>query len=261
MTKLTQDNYFNCNNGYLTNSKIGDYLKCPNYFYRKHILCTVERKTTPAMRIGSTVDSLLTQDKIKELYWVGDGRSKEAKEKKEEGFEVINENTYQAMMDIAIAVEETDAYKELKDFTRQDILTIDVGIGKHFMGVAGIPDFYKYDAKKRLVTVVDLKTAANLSKRKYYYHCLEYGYFRQQAIYQLLLADKFPEAKSFVSYHLVVDKTKDIYNVETYELDQDEVEYEATNLPSLFEKIGNEKDFKKYNPSFKKAEILGEQYV
>lgn len=257
---LTKDNYFKINNGYLTNSKIGDFLQCPNYFYRKHITGEIEREETAALTVGKAVDELLTADELSSKYFIaGDRRTKEGKaqalEMAEKGFKIISKKEYDSLMALAIAVEETDAFKQLKDFTRQEIITLENEIGPHFKGVAGIPDFYKIEDRECII--VDLKTTRNIKSRAYTGLCWEYGYFRQMAMYTLLLGNKYPDVQSFKYYHLIVDKTEHINHVRVRRLSELDVAREIGTIGEVVETIKGLKEFKKYNPKFEDAELIG----
>lgn len=260
---LTKENYFSTNNGYLTNSKIGDFLKCHEYFYKKHITGEIKEEPTSAMTAGKITDELLTTDSINSKYFVaGDRRTKEGKEeaqeKIEEGYSIITANQYEELMSLAIAVEQTDAYKQLKDYVKQDILSVEMDLGEHFHGIAGIPDFYKIDHLTKKCKIIDLKTSNVIEPRKYYYHCLEFGYFRQLAMYSILLKAKYPEITEFEYYHLVVDKTKNINHVRTFQLANFDVEIEIDYLNNIFKAIKEVKEFKKYNPRFEDSQMIGQ---
>ena len=58
--KLTHNNYFTTENNYLSNSKIRDFLKDPDYFYKRHVTGEITFEPTPSMKIGSAVDLYLT---------------------------------------------------------------------------------------------------------------------------------------------------------------------------------------------------------
>lgn len=259
---LTLQNYFSLNNGYLTNSKIGDFLKCPEYFYKKHITGEIERSETLALKIGKGVDELLTQDQINTAFFVkGDMRKteakKEAEEKAKEGYTLLTKADYETMMALAIAVERTTAYKQLKDFTRQEILSVEMDLGELFHGIAGIPDFYKYNPVTKKCIIVDLKTSNEIEQKPYYFHCLKYGYFRQMAMYSILLKAKYPEIRDFEYYHLVVDKTKDINHVRTFQLADGDVDDQIEYLSNCFRAIKETKKFEKYDPRFEEAQMIG----
>lgn len=261
---LTQDNYFKLNNGYLTNSKIGDFLKCPEYFYKKNITGEIQREKTDALTTGKVVDELLTSDKITQKYFVaGDRRTKvgkaEAEEKIEQGYEIISQSQYDSLMDLAIAVERTTAYKQLKDFTKQEILSVEMELGEHFHGIAGIPDFYKVNSLGTKCTIVDLKTSNEIEPYPYHKHCVRFGYYRQMAMYSILLKAKYPKIIEFEYYHLTVDKTKDINHVRTFQLSNKDVEDDINYLGSCFKAIKETKKFEKYDPCFEEAQMIGSE--
>lgn len=249
MFQLNKDNYFTDESKALTNSKVGDYLRCKDYFKRKHIDHSVNFKRTAAMITGSVVDEILTQDYITGNYIVGDKRLKEFKNR--EDVTVITQTAYDEMMGLAIAVESTTAFRDLKDYKRQVIFQEPWDLGEYFDSIAGIPDFFKIDGEKCII--VDLKTSTTIDPWMYTKHADDLGYYRQQAFYQLLIGMKYPEIKTFESRHLVVDKTKDIYNVGTFLLDQEKIEFEKEQLFDLFEEIGKEKEFKKKDATWADA--------
>lgn len=249
MIILNKENYFTEESRALTNSKLGDYLRCKDYFKRKHIDHTVNFKKTPAMITGSVVDELLTADYISENYIVGDKRLKEFKNR--EDVTVITQTAYDEMMGLAIAVEGTSAYRALKDYQKQVIFQEEWDLGPHFDSIAGIPDFFKIDGDKCII--VDLKTSNTIDPWMYTKHADDLGYYRQQAFYQILIAIKYPNIKTFESRHLVVDKTKDIYNVGTFILDQEKISFEKEQIFDLFEEVKKEREFKKKDATWEHA--------
>jgi len=245
---LTLKNYFTKENKYLTNSKIGDYLKSPNYFYRKHILHEIEQPTTTAMIMGSAVDFLLAQEGNKPEYRVVERRN--LKNPPTDYIEV-NQAQYDEIFEVADAVAETQVFKDIdKNFSKQTLLKIDEPIGEHFVGRAGLPDYIKITDDE--IIIVDLKTARTTDPRKYYWHCKDFRYFDQQAYYQMMAEEMYP-GRECISYHLVVDKLKDIYNVRLFKLDQSEINRCKNDLRYVINEISNNKDFKKPNVTWKDA--------
>jgi hypothetical protein len=245
---LTLQNYFTPDNKYLTNSKIGDYLKSPNYFYRKHILHEIEKPTTTAMVMGSAVDFLLAQEGNKPEYRVVERRN--LKNPPTDYIEV-NQAQYDEIFEVADAVSKTSVFTDIdKTYEKQVILKQDVKIGEHFVGLAGIPDYIKITDDE--IIIIDLKTARTTDPRKYYYHSQEFGYYRQQAHYQMLAQKMYPGRKC-VSYHLVVDKLKDIYNVVLFKLDQREIERAKSVLSQIVEEIKLRTDYSRPNLTWNDA--------
>lgn len=239
--KLTSSNYFTNANRYLSNSKISDYLKSKEYCYKKNILGTIEKKETAALVIGSAVDLWLTKGRqYFEKQYIRMARKNSKLDPK---LIQLTEREYDEVVDICEAVEKTKAYKQIKRYKKQNILQLDMDLGV-FEGICGIPDFYNID-KLGNCEIVDLKTSQTIDNIKYYYHAKDYGYFRQQAMYQILLKELHPEIETIVSKHLVVEKDPDkIYKVATFTLDQDEIDFEKENLMDLFMEIKKEKNWK-----------------
>ncbi len=245
---LTLSNYYTSDNKYLTNSKISDYLASPHYFYRKHVLGEIESKPTKAMIFGSAVDFLLAQDDDKPVFQIV---SRKNLKNPPNGYVEVNESEYKEIFEVADAVANTKVFKDIdKNFQKNVILSIDKPIGKYFVGLAGRPDYLKITDKE--IIIGDLKTARTTDPRKYFYHCKEYGYFRQQAFYQMLADNLYPERK-MKSYHLVVDKIKDIYNVQLFELDEEEIFNAKVELLKIIKEISQRTDYSKPKLSWKDA--------
>lgn len=245
--KLTLENYFTPENKYLSNSKIGDYLKSPNYFYRKHILHEIEQKTSNALVLGSGVDYLLAQNDNKPEYRVVERRNLK---NPPEGYIELNQAQYDEIFEIADAVANNDVFKDIdKTFAKQLLLTMDMPLG-NFVGLCGLPDYIL--VKDNEIIIVDLKTSRTTDPRKYYWHCKEFGYFRQQAFYQHLAIDKYG-LKRVSSYHLVVEKTKDIYDVKFFKIDQKEIDREARVLQKAIDEIKERTDWSRPNLKWSNA--------
>lgn len=261
---ITELNYFTPNNKALTNSKVGDWEKCPNYFYRKHILGIIEKLSTKAFTVGDATDNLLTEINKTKDYAVCEhsGVTKAGKEErarhKELGRIILTKADYELIMNLAIAVQETDFYKQLiaRGYKMQEIIQMDLDGGEHFQFLAGKPDFYLIEDD--VCTIVDLKTTTDLDETKYFYTCLKYGYFRQLAIYSHVLKHNNPQIKEFRFKHLAVAKIKDIYPVQVFTLANSRVEQEWQGVKATIMQIAAEKEFKKYNPSFDNAILIGE---
>lgn len=255
--KLTQKNYYTNKNRYISNSKINDWMKDKNYFYRKHILGTVDKEPSDALIVGKAVDT-----------WITGSRKQFEKEYiavKRRGGEIPKGTTeltlaqYDEVVALCEAVEATTVYKEIradKGFKSQVILQFDMkSVSGYFDGYCGIPDFIKIDGNK--CTIIDLKTTRDLGFEKYYRHCLEYGYFRQQAMYQML-AKAVYGCTEFESYHLAVEKDPDgINHVAYYKLKQGEIDVVSGVLLETLAAIGMEDNFSKEDVSMKDAIEIG----
>ena len=244
-------------NRFLSNSKLGDYLKCPAYFRRKHILFTVADKRTDAMLVGSAVDTWLTESKeaFEKKYICVTRRN--LKNPSDEYVE-LNFTQYNQVVAICRAVEATSAYQEVRHHTAQQELYEHFPIGEHFKGLCGIPDWFKVEGD--LCVITDLKTSFNSDPAKYFYTCLEHNYFRQQAMYQRLVKANNPGVKKFVSRHLVAEKDEDgINRVRAFILDQEMIDIEKEIIDITIEKIANDREFKKEDAVWATAHVLGQK--
>jgi len=244
--KLSKRNYFTLKNRYLSNSKLSDWIRCPNYFYRKHVLGEIITKETPAMRIGSGVDYWISfgQKKFREKYLKVGKRSEEALAKTCSWIE-LPASEYETVEKLSRKLETTKAIQELRGYTKQKILQYDMGCGKYFEGICGVPDFFKI--KDDVCTIIDLKTSVTINFNKYYYKCVELGYFRQQAMYQTLINRNFGIDK-FVSKHIVIEKDPDeIFNCKVFELSQVDIDVQKEMIFVYIEEI-IEEDTGKFDP-------------
>jgi hypothetical protein len=256
---LTKQNYFTTENKFISNSRIGDFLKDKHYFYQKHITGEIENKKTIPMLVGGAVDTWLTRGKdafLKE-YNILPPKTKRNLKNPPIGIIELTQAQGEEIISICKSVESQDAFKELADHEKQRILTMDMDLGL-FKGICGVPDFFKIDGKTAILT--DLKTAERAdSPIKYYYHCLDYSYFRQAAFYKILLRYNFKEVEKITFRHLTVQKDVDqIHKVYTFILDDERISMEEENiLTNILPEIAKEKDFLPNNVKWSDARTIG----
>lgn len=257
--KLTNKNYYTLKNKYLSNSKMGDYIKDPEYFYKKNVTGEIEKEVTTSMQKGKAVDMYLTESYQKfyanYTYAVLKRDDPERfEENKTSTKTVLPRAVYDSVIGMCEALKKTSAYKDLKDYKKQQILTMDVPDFKQFDGLCGIPDFFKIE-KNGNATIVDLKTCKTIDPRKYFYHCLDYRYFHQMGMYALLLAANFKDTKEFTYKHLVVENTFP-YRTRTFVLDSSIVDLAATQILQLAIKIDSTKKFEREDTTWDQAILL-----
>ena len=255
--KLTHANYFTKNNNYLSNSKISDFIKNKKYFYEKHITRTIENKPTPSMVIGSAVDTYLTVGKS-EFNKMFSSVARRNVKNPPTGYTEILESDYKKVLTMCENVEYHPVYTCLSKYTSQKILQIDNKVGKYFDGLCGIPDWYKI-TKAGLCTIVDLKTTKNVQHKDFHYTCRKYGYYRQQAFYQMLLKNNYPQIKSFTSRILAVENNG-MYDVQIFEIDKETIEQEKEYIMEVVKNIISEKDYKIKKLYWKSAQKLPYEY-
>ena len=258
---LTTSNYFDFNNGVLTRSKICDYRLDPNYFYRKHIKGEIEKEEKDAFKVGGAVDNLLAQIDNLPKYKVfeGDRRTKQGKEDYnnliEEGAVIVNQKQYDQIIYIADAVIRTSAYKHIKNWEKQKVLELKQQVGDYFTSIAGLPDFFNKD--REVIDIVDLKTSRTVEDFKYHFHCIEYNYYVQAALYCWLAKQFFPEVTEVNFYHLVVEK-QEPYRVKVFKLSQSRIAIEETKLLNTIYDLSQDKKFAKSDADFISCPTIGD---
>ena len=246
---LTPENYFSKENRYLSNSKLSDYFKDPYYFYQKHILHRITEKKSDAFTLGSAIDCYLTEGKdvfLSRYVCV----ARKSKEPAPGVIELTNAVYEQALL-MSEAVARQPAYKEIikHKYKARQIFAIKMNVGPYFEGICGRPDWYCIYPNK-LCVIRDLKTTQSIDPNRYYYSCLDYGYFRQQAFYQMLIKQTYPELDlRFKSQHIAVEKDPDgIHHVATFTLSQRIIEEEKKRLNTIF--VDLSRDREKWKPQY-----------
>lgn len=254
MLILTEENYFTIENRYLSNSKISDWLKDDKvYFKKKHITGEIVWQVTDPMIIGSAVDTRLTISKkaFEEQYLMVTRRSKT---NKTPWRYQLNDTMAKNIDGMCKKLEATTILKDLQaNFESQKIIAVPMRLGPHFNGLCGIPDWYRIEENKNdnqiVIKIVDLKTTESADPYKYHWKCINYGYYRQQAIYQMMLEkvnEKLINNREvfFESHHLVTEKDSDsIFNPYLFRLDQNRIEKEKEDLLITINEISKERDF------------------
>ena len=253
MVRLNKKNYFSPSNQNLTNSRIGDWLKCKRFFFELHIAGNRTKETTDSMLFGKAVDMWLTEGKEKFLKnFIGVERRNK---NNTHGLIELNNTVYEQIVALCSKVELTDAYKSLKGHKRQVLLKQDLDLGR-FKGIAGILDFLKVDKKNNRAIITDLKTTTDISPTKYFFTCKTYRYFSQLGVYGLLVQNKYG-IKDIEYRHLAIQKDPDgIYSCQTFIFDKDLIEYEIAKTFDILKDISAEKDFLPNNASWDKAVVI-----
>jgi len=254
MKKLNKKTYFSLANKCISNSKLSDYLKDKNFFYRKHILGNITKKETPAMTRGSAVDCFITEGEKKFLnkYMCVARRSKEPPK----GITQLPVAEYEAVLAIAGKVKNSTAFKELRGFKKQVILQHEMDLGE-FEGICGALDFLKIDEEKGKAIIVDLKTAKDITPSKYYWHCQSYSYVRQLAMYGMLVQANYG-IKDIEYRHLAVEIDADkIYKVQAFTFDKKMVGEEKKKILELLSDIKKELRFLPSDTSWEDAVEIG----
>lgn len=254
---LTLDNYHSLENRFLTNSRIGDWLKDKKFFFERHI--SGQRPgivMTDALRIGKAVDTFISkgEKEFREKFIAVTRRNL-----KNPPINVteLTEKQFDDVIGMSEILLKQPAYKDLASYDKQAIITTELSLGEHFCGLAGIPDFMSIIGDTCII--VDLKTAWDTDDRKYYYKCRDFGYFRQFAVMTIILRKTHPEIKNFIYRHIVIEKDKDsIFQPSVFTLANEQVEVEIDIITEyIIPDIAKEKDFKSKEIKWEDAVLIG----
>lgn len=277
---INEQNYYDLNNKGLSQSKIKDYIVCPNMCYRKNISGELEKEEKKSWDVGTAIDSILTgEDSIsnflvleppkdvpeekKKTYFMTNAGKEYKQQLIDSGKKIITESDYELIINVADAVDKTTAWKEIKkEYIFQEIFCIEEKVGNHFDYLTGKIDAYKIvedtayilDVKSTASLPINLMTG-NVNKRKFYYSSLDYGYFIQMNYYKRLIQKKYPDVKNFVFLNFAVEKKEPFNTFLFYVANNDVSKYDAI-IDQTIERIKNDNKFKKRDVTFDNAELL-----
>jgi hypothetical protein len=277
---ITDKNYYDLNNRGLSQSKIKDYIICPNMFYRKNISGELEKEEKKSWDVGTAIDSILTgensisnflvleppkdvPEEKKKTYFMTNAGKEYKQQLIDSGKKIITESDYELIINVADAVDKTTAWKEIKkEYIFQEIFCIEEKVGNHFDYLTGKIDAYKIvedtayilDVKSTASLPINLMTG-NVNKRKFYYSSLDYGYFIQMNYYKRLIQKKYPDVKNFVFLNFAVEKKEPFNTFLFYVANNDVSKYDAI-IDQTIERIKNDNEFKKRDVTFDNAELL-----
>lgn len=260
---ITEQNYFSLDNKGLSQSKIKQYMQCPNFFYRSNITGEYKRPVNKAFQIGDAIDGILTRSTTLDNYAVCEEKrttkagKAEAAELEFSGKTVISRTDYNLIIDIADAVDKTEAYQEIKNtYTFQEIIEVPMELGEHFDCLYGKLDAYRIN-EDGVCDLLDLKSTVTVDDRKYFYKFFSFGYDKQLWFYSYLLKSKYPQIKSFRFWHLAVEKSEP-FRVKLFRIPNGHIINCEQEMLEAINKIANDTEFKKESVSFSNPVDLGD---
>lgn len=255
--KLTFKNYYTDKNTYLSNSKLKDFIKDKEYFYKKHIEHSIEKQVTPSMQIGSAVDCYLTKSEkdFHKKYTCAVLKKDDPElfeENKNTTKTVLPKAMYEKVMNMVANATRVTAFNRISKMKKQVILQMDMPINM-FSGICGVPDCIEINGNRAVC--LDVKTSRDVEPRKYYRICLDNFYFMQLAVYGLLIKYNYPDVEHIDYYHFVIGNNG-LYPVKLYKINDVDVEDAKQFMLSKIDELVNEKEFKFKDVSFDKCENL-----
>jgi len=204
---ITEAIYHSLDNRYLSNSRMGDWLKCKNYFKERHI--TGERPNGPAtdaLEEGSALDTYIFhgEEVFNDKFRVVARRNVK---NPPISYTELTQLQYDNCILRAKVLSKQQAIIDLKGHTTQEIITLDMDLGNHFCGVCAMPDWWTIEGDTCIIT--DLKTSMEMNEAKYHWHCVNFKYYRQVALMRLIIEVNHPEVKHFVYRHVGIWKDKE----------------------------------------------------
>ena len=225
--ELTRENYHSRENEAISNTKANTYLKSKELYYKRYITGESPFEDTPSIILGKIVDEVIEMgslDYFKNTYYVSvkkkDDPTKFAELKSLDPEKILTPDTYSRVEDICERIFRSPFF----DFYRENKTEFQVPIkvkrskNKKEFEICGLVDALTIIGDTAYID--DLKTTnANSIKtpQAWAWHCNDYGYFRQMAIYRELVRIKYKQVKDIYCRHFVVSTAKsDNYPIKLY---------------------------------------------
>lgn len=263
--RLTRTTYYDADRPHLSNSQISDYLYSKEYFYKKHILKDPEYEfeTTDAMKCGSIVDDLLTnngrtkyQPKVKRTVLKRDDPDQyeleteliEAQELMDPEY-LVSPAVYLEAVEIADALKATELWQSAKN-KRFQILLHDKIHGLPYCGLADMSAEYK--GKTLIIDIKRTNTGDMKDERRWLKKAEAFGYDRQLAGYVWMHSRKYKKPiADYRAMNLCVayNKQKKTVEIKLFEYSHDQLK-EALEVTSDAVARIKAKDFEDDKVSF-----------
>jgi hypothetical protein len=251
--KLTHANYYTPDNLAISNSKVSDFLRSKEYFYKRHITHELEFKPTTPIKIGRIVDAIVSKEKIRYEVKVlkrDDPVLFEFQKSMPDDAFVTEDQLYEGQMR-AQAITREPFYQEYLtgDATFQPILEAEIEVDGEMVPICGMADVMLETADT--IFIDDCKSVSPMkvkTTQHWYWNCRDMGYFRQMGAYAKMVSLMRRKAglpqKEIVCRHFVVTKEMDgLYRVHLFVIPTRELVTGAAQFVEGVRDIVREKDW------------------
>ena len=223
MIELNHDNYYGWANTAISNSKVSDFLKSKEYYYRKHIAHELSPELTIPMKIGVMVDAMVTGSPIPFAIKCLKKENEEefARQKELDFSQLVTPEQFEEAKGRATAITREPFYEEyLKKGTEFQVILqgkVRWGVNKQqIIPICGMLD--AVTVTRDYIFIDDFKSVSPMKLRtisSWYWACHEMGYFRQLAVYkELYRQNHVRQRKKIICRHVVVTKVQEgLYKV------------------------------------------------
>jgi len=225
--ELTNENYHSRENTAISNSKANTYLKSKELYYKRYITGEQPFDETPSIQLGKIVDEVVEAGNLeyfKNVYHVSVKKKDDEHEfnrlKSIDPSNILSPDVYSKIESICDRIFRSpffDFYRE-NDTKFQVPIRVKRSKNKKEFEICGLLDALTIIGDTAYID--DLKTTNAGSIRTpqaWAYHCNDYGYFKQMALYRELVRIKYTQVKNIYCRHFVVSTAKsDNYPIELY---------------------------------------------
>lgn len=262
--KLTTKNYYSKSNKAISNSKIRDFLISKELYKSKHIDGGHIDTMTPSMVLGQMVDSIISTGNIKEplkTYHIKVLKSDNADLYEfQRGLDpqyLVSEDNYNKAVNMAKRILDSDIYAFYKEYHTE--FQVPFQTKYHGVPVCGLLDALTVDTDSKTIYIDDFKTANHAAIRSmttWYWHCVDYGYFRQMAHYRAMVQEAYPDY-SIQCRHIVISSSEEHrYPVKIYVLAEEVFAGQIEQFCETVLLIKQEKLWKDPLPTFEESTML-----
>lgn len=267
ITTLPVAFYHSPQNTALSSTKVGTFLRSKELYYKRYVTGELPFEDTPSITLGKLVDEIVSQgslDEFKRQYTVAVKKKDNAElfeaQKTMDPKYILTEDTYAR----AVAMSDKIFRSPFFDFYRKN--------GAQFQVPLFAVEQWKgadinYCGLLDVLTIVgdtayidDLKTtqsSALRSPKTWAWHCIDFGYLRQMAVYTALVMQAHPDVKNIVCRHFAISTAKsDLHKVKLFTIPQDLLTGPAVEFFDTAKAILEEKDFLDPLPTWEEAEEL-----